>query len=75
VLHHFRAIERLAVIGEKKWQKGMATFCKPFTKAEVRYFDHSQADDAHFWLQQDLAVTKCPKPTFTPVGPAEGLPA
>ena len=57
-LHHFRAIERLAVIGEKKWQKGMATFCKPFTKAEVRYFDHSQADEARSWLQQELAATK-----------------
>ncbi len=56
--HHFRDIERLAVIGEKKWQKGMATFCKPFTKAEVRYFDHSQADEARTWLQQDLTVTK-----------------
>jgi hypothetical protein len=30
---HFADIERLAMIGEKKWQHGMATFCKPFTKA------------------------------------------
>jgi hypothetical protein len=57
-LHHFRDIERLAVIGEKKWQKGMATFCKPFTKAEIRYFDHSQTDEARTWLQQELAATK-----------------
>ena len=56
--HHFRDIERLAIIGEKKWQKGMATFCKPFTKAEIRYFEHSQADEARSWLQQEPAVTK-----------------
>ena len=26
-------------------------FCKPFTKAEVRYFEPSQAAEAHTWLQ------------------------
>jgi hypothetical protein len=57
-LHHFRDIERLAVIGEKKWQKGMATFCKPFTKAEIRYFDHSQAEEARTWLGIEMVVTR-----------------
>ena len=32
-MHHFSDIDRLAVVGETKWQEGMATFCKPFTKA------------------------------------------
>ena len=49
-MHHFRDIDRLAVLGEKKWQEGMATFCKPFTKATIRYFDHAHADDARNWL-------------------------
>ena len=56
--NHFRDIERLAVIGEKRWQKGMTTFCKPFTKAEIRYFEHDQADQARQWLQEEPAVTK-----------------
>ncbi len=47
---HFADIERLAMIGEKKWQQGMATFCKPFTKAAVRYFDHADAAEARKWL-------------------------
>lgn len=51
-LRHFRDIERLAVIGETRWQKGMATFCKPFTSATVRYFDHSQAQEARDWVEQ-----------------------
>jgi hypothetical protein len=50
-VHHFRDIERLAVIGEKRWQKGMTVFCRPFTKAEIRYFEHSRAEEAHTWLQ------------------------
>lgn len=55
---HFRAIERLAVIGEKKWQRGMATFCKPFTKAEIRYFDHDNLDEAREWLAEEPAAVK-----------------
>lgn len=48
---HFRDIERIAMVGETKWQHGMAAFCKPFTSAQVRYFDHSAADQARTWLQ------------------------
>jgi len=49
---HFTDIERLALVGEKKWQKGMATFCKPFTKAEIRYFDLSEVEDAEAWIRE-----------------------
>jgi hypothetical protein len=50
-MKHFKDIERLAVVGETKWEKGMATFCKPFTKAQIRYFDHANAGDARTWIQ------------------------
>ena len=43
-IKHFADIERIAMVGEKKWQHGMATFCKPFTKAKVEYFDHIDAE-------------------------------
>ena len=49
---HFNDIERLAIIGENKWEKGMAAFCKPFTTAKVRYFDHTDAAEARNWLVQ-----------------------
>lgn len=49
-IKHFRDIERLALVGDKKWEKGMATFCKPFTTAEVRYFDSRQLEDAQRWI-------------------------
>ena len=32
-LKHFRDIERLAIVGEKAWERGMAAFCKAFTTA------------------------------------------
>lgn len=47
---HWGDIERLAVVGESKWEKGMATFCRPFTSAKIRYFEHTQIDEALSWL-------------------------
>jgi hypothetical protein len=49
-LHHFRDIERLAIVGETRWQEGMATFCKPFTTAAIRYFTHDQLAEARAWI-------------------------
>lgn len=53
-IEHFADIERLAMVGETQWQHGMATFCKPFTKATVRYFDHAEAQAARQWLGESL---------------------
>jgi hypothetical protein len=50
-LHHFHDIGRLALVGEAKWEKGMATFCKPITTAEVRYFDRAKIDEARTWVE------------------------
>jgi len=47
---HFADIKRLAMVGENKWQHGTATFCKPFTAATIRYFDHVNAAEARRWL-------------------------
>ena len=49
---HFADIERLAVVGEKKWQHGMAILWKPFTEATTRYFDHTQTAEARKWLAE-----------------------
>lgn len=47
---HFGDFERLAIVGESKWQEGMAVFCKPFTTARVKYFGSDQCDEAIAWL-------------------------
>jgi hypothetical protein len=49
---HFNHIERLAIVGETKWEHGMDIFCKPFTTAMIRYFDQSEIDKAREWLQE-----------------------
>ncbi len=55
---HFSNIERIAMIGDKAWQEGMAVFCKPFTRAEIRYFGHHEKDRAWEWLTEGIAVAK-----------------
>ena len=50
---HWDDIERLAIVGESKWEEGMADFCKPFTSAKVTYFDRAFLDDARAWLGLD----------------------
>lgn len=47
---HFKDIEKLAMLGDKKWEKGMSVFCKPFTTASVRYFDLTERGEALKWL-------------------------
>ncbi|TKB28429.1 STAS/SEC14 domain-containing protein [Desulfopila sp. IMCC35006] len=51
-MNHFSDIEQLAMVGEERWQHGMAIFCKPFTKAIVRYFDHADTAGARVWLAE-----------------------
>jgi hypothetical protein len=50
---HFNDIERMAVVGDAKWQKGVTTFFKPFTTADVRYFDLAAIEEAHQWIRAD----------------------
>ena len=52
-LKHFHDLERLAMVGETKWEQWMATFCKPFTTATVRYFPREQAGEAQAWVAGD----------------------
>lgn len=39
------------MVGDRKWEKGMATFCKPFTTA-VRWFDLEDLRHAREWVKQ-----------------------
>ena len=45
--------ERLAIVGESKWEAGMAVFCKPFTAARIQYFDLAKLDDAKSWIESE----------------------
>jgi hypothetical protein len=59
---HFNDLEKLALVGETRWQEGMALFCKPFTTAKIRYFDHTKAAEAKAWLESEAAADKVTQP-------------
>jgi hypothetical protein len=53
-IRHFSDIESLALVGDKKWEKGMSIFCKPFTKAQIKYFDLTEIYKAYEWIRAGL---------------------
>jgi len=50
---HCTKIERIALVGEKTWEKWMAAVCKPFTMAKIQYFDAAKITDAWAWLKKE----------------------
>jgi hypothetical protein len=52
-LKHHADFERIAMVGDRKWEKWMANFCMPFTTAKVQYFDRSETDAALKWLLEN----------------------
>jgi hypothetical protein len=48
---HCTKFERIALVGDKTWEKWMAKVCAPFTMAKVQYFDATEIDKAWAWLQ------------------------
>jgi len=49
---HCADVERIALVGDKQWEKWMAAICKPFTMAKIRYFDAKDVESAWKWLEE-----------------------
>lgn len=49
VREHYRVPERIAVVGEKSWQKMAEKIMNKFVLAQSRFFDTSNYDDALKW--------------------------
>jgi hypothetical protein len=52
---HYADFDRIAMVGDRWWEAWLATICRPFTRAKVRYFDASKVDDAWAWLREGVA--------------------
>jgi len=48
---HHADFEKIALVGDKQWEKWMASVCKPFTKATVKYFDEHELPQAWEWVK------------------------
>lgn len=51
-IQHCSDIDRVAMVGEKTWEKWMATVCKPFTRSTIHYFEAEKIIDAWSWLRE-----------------------
>jgi universal stress protein A len=45
--------ERVAIVGEKTWQRWMTALANPFVSSEVRYFNKAQKQEAWEWLEAE----------------------
>jgi hypothetical protein len=50
-LKHGHQVQRIAMVGEKKWQQWMTKIASWFVGADVRYFDALQRPEAEQWLK------------------------
>lgn len=48
--HHFADFERLAVVGDKQWEEWMTRLARPFTLADIRFFEPSEMEKALTWI-------------------------
>lgn len=55
-IRDFNHFDRIAMVGDKKWEKAMAIVCKPFVTGTVKYFDKSEIKEARDWLQDGISA-------------------
>lgn len=51
-IQHASDFEKIAMVGDKQWEKWLTQLMKPFTSAEVRFFPTAEKDAAWTWIQQ-----------------------
>jgi len=47
---HVNSFGKVAIVGDKKWEEWIARMIKPFTTAEIGYFDTGQKAEAMAWV-------------------------
>ena len=49
---HCTKFERIAMVGDSKWEEWMAKICKPFTMAKIKYFETADIEKAWAWVDE-----------------------
>lgn len=47
---HCAEIDRLAMVGDKKWEQDLTQFSQLFTRTPIHYFNEADIADARTWL-------------------------
>lgn len=48
-----KLIEKMAIVGDKKWESWMTKLVEPFYAREAKYFHTADIDEAWRWLKED----------------------
>jgi hypothetical protein len=72
-LKHYSDFDRIAMVGERKWEEWIASFCKPLTKAKVKYFDRSEVYAAWKWLLENDEDSRATEERERPLDISEEL--
>ena len=51
-VQHANKFEKVAMVGDEKWENWMTDLMKPFTSAEVKFFDLEEKEIAKKWIKQ-----------------------
>lgn len=51
-MKHQDSFERIAIVGDKRWEKWIAVLSKPFVDADVRFFAADEMDQAWDWVRE-----------------------
>jgi hypothetical protein len=51
-VQHANKFEKVAMVGDEKWEDWMTDLMKPFTSAEVKFFDLEEKEIAKKWIKQ-----------------------
>jgi hypothetical protein len=52
--HHFHdKIAKMAIVGDKRWEKWLADLVKPFYAKDGKFFHPEEADKAWAWLREE----------------------
>ena len=50
-IKHASDFEKIAMVGDKQWEKWMTELMKPFTSAEIKFFELSEKEKGLTWIK------------------------
>ena len=61
-IKHRSDFEKIALVGEKSWERWMALLAKPFIHGKIRYFSRDELQIAWDWLREESAADESAHP-------------
>lgn len=55
---HSGDLEKIAIVGAKKWEQWMRSIMKPFSAAVIKYFDPADREEAIEWIMKEDELKK-----------------